>query len=158
MGLSVCARIPASSSVTANVAEFPRESRQPDAIRLDYRRTARSLAIRTRLLRVGHGTPVCDTARRGTAMRSIAGRLRVRGWAHVRTLIHSFGEYVPRKSLHREHLRRRGTRGTTRYRGRMITLSNSLSRSYLRQKRPKHAKSNTSARSRMINKHSHAKR
>jgi hypothetical protein len=53
---------------------------------------------------------------------------------------HPSGEYVQRKPLQPEHLRRQGTCGTARYRTPRITVSYFLAGSYLRQNSPQHVK------------------
>ena len=95
-------------------------------------------------------------ASRNTAMRSIAGRLtrarnprdlshllapRLQATRHQATS-HRFGEYVPRKPIQPNYLRRHGTCGTPRYRRRIVTVTAFSSKAYLRQKRAKSAKIN----------------
>jgi hypothetical protein len=90
-------------------------------------------------------------ASRNTAMRSIAGRLtRARNPRDLSHLLaprlqatrHPFGEYVPRKPIQPNYLRRHGTCGTPRYRRRIVTVTAFSSKAYLRQKRAKSAKIN----------------
>jgi hypothetical protein len=94
-------------------------TRQPDAIRLDHRRSARSLKTRTRPVRDEWSWPStrCDGRPVTCAHRTRFSHLRAdlvskvishkvtNVTRHKATRLHSSGEYVPRKPLQPDYLR-----------------------------------------------------